>query len=95
MNCIFRKALTISILAVFSIVATGAALDQAAVSTPLPDSVAGDLVGAGVWSQFFSGVACGAGIVFMATGYASGLGAIPATLATVAVLKACSDAVGL
>ncbi len=92
MNRVFRKVLTISILLVFAFVTAGAAAGRVQAVAPLPDSVSGQLVGAGEWGRFLSGVGCGAGIVLMASGYASGIGSIGALLLTVTTLRACASA---
>ena len=64
-------------------------------ATPMTDREAGQSVGGGAWSQFFSGVGCGLGVTLALSGYMSGLGAPAAALITVGTLKACADAFGM
>ena len=92
MNSIFRQAVAVCVLALFTIAVSGASPEQAVLSTPLPDSVAGALVGASAWGQFLAGVGCGAGLVAMASGFASGIGSVGALLLTVTTLRACDSA---
>ena len=95
MNSISRKVFTVSLLIVLSVVTVGASLGQTIAATPLPDGVASDLVGTGAWRQFFAGVGCGAGVVLMASGYASGIGSIGALLLTGGTLQACATALNM
>jgi len=87
--------LTILIPALLSTAVIGGPVNQGTAPVPLPDSLTTDTVGAGVWADFFTGVACGAGIAFAVSGYASGVGAPAALAMTASILATCARAVGL
>ena len=61
-------------------------------SQPIPDALSQSLIGGGRWSQFFSGVACGAGIVWIGAGGLSGVGAVAAVMAVSGVVATCAAA---
>jgi len=66
--------------------------DNVTVSQPIFDSSSREIAGAGPWSKFINGVACGAGIVAIAGGALSGVGAAGAVLAVTGVAAACVQA---
>ncbi len=90
----FRKTLTIALLTLVCLLTVGASVNRTAAATPLPDGIADENVG-GTWRQFLAGVTCGTGIVLMASGYVSGLAAVPAALLTYGVLQSCATALDM
>jgi hypothetical protein len=87
-----RLVLTILIPAVLSAAVFGGPVHQGSIPVPLPDSVTIDAVGAGAWGDFFSGVACGAGIALAVSGYLSGVAAPAALAMTAGIVSTCARA---
>lgn len=84
----FVLLMTVSpLLCKASPVSTG--LTEIGSSQPIPDALSQILIGGGRWSQFFSGVACGAGIVWIGVGGLSGVGAPVAVMAVTGVVATC------
>lgn len=89
--------LSLSMAAMLTFTAIDAALPSGdhstvTVSSKISDDHSREIAGAGPWSQFFNGVACGAGIVAIAGGALSGVGVPAAMIAVTGVAAACVSA---
>jgi hypothetical protein len=80
-------------IAMSSVQTANAAQKQIPVSHLLSDNISQEITGAGPWSQFFSGVSCGVGIVGIAVAASSGVGVFAVVVAGSGVAAACVKAV--
>lgn len=92
--------LSLSLAAMLTCAAAGAVLETSrpltsTVSHPISDQLGEEIIGRGALTQFFEGVACGAGIVAIAAGSLSGVGVPIAIVAVASTAAACSGALGL
>src|SRR5262245_48309620 len=70
----------------------GADQKQIPASQRLSERASQEITGAGSWSEFTNGLACGLGIVGIAAGGLTGVGALAATVAVASVAGACVGA---
>ncbi len=90
-----KKVLSLVLaLAVFSTLAMAGA-QGVTVSYEMTGAESDSLVGAGSWSDFLTGLACGLGTVAVIAGVATGAGAVVSLAAASGVAATCAAAIGI
>ncbi|MCI0337281.1 MAG: hypothetical protein L0226_06880 [Acidobacteria bacterium] len=95
MKKLISLVLSLSLIAFISFTATGAATENLKPqqnAARLTDTAIQQMYGTGPTSKFFDGVACGAGIVAIAAGTLSGVGALGAFLIVTGTVASCANA---